>query len=60
VCVALEGLELNLELEKLQPQCLARRVIVPFYRAKDTIYNAWLTCGLHCILSKGLHHKAHE
>jgi hypothetical protein len=39
---------------------LARQVTVTFYRAKDTIYNAWLQGGLHCILSKGLHHKAHR
>jgi hypothetical protein len=28
-------------------ECLARRVTVSFYGAKGTVYNIWLTGGLH-------------
>jgi hypothetical protein len=45
---------------KLEPQCLAQRVIVPFYTAKGMIYNARVTGGLYYILSKDLHCNAHD
>jgi hypothetical protein len=55
-CIAL-GRACNTKLEEAcECECAAsvrmshpsRRVTVPFYRAKSTIYNVWLTGGLHC------------
>jgi hypothetical protein len=37
----------------------ARRVSVPFYRAKGMVYNIRFMDGLHCKALGGLHHKTH-
>jgi hypothetical protein len=46
--------------EWIRVDCLAIQVNMPFYRAKDMIYNVRFTSSLHYKALGGLHHKTHE